>query len=87
MTGGKDIAKELDMDVVPRTATILSFPARLELALDGDSSRHSKSGSAEIIIFPGVRIEHWDADAEERRNVWQQSPASPVVRDVLDLLD
>lgn len=50
-------------------ALILDFNAHASKACQS-SSRGSISGSAEIVIFPGVRYERWDdmtASAKKRR--------------------
>ena len=86
MTTGKDGAKKIGLNVATQTATILSFPDRYELAISSPSRTKVDGASAEIIIFPGVRIERWDT-AENEPCIPSQNIASGVSRDRLELLD
>lgn len=87
MTTGKDTAKELGLEPVQRSATILSFPDRLDLALSSTATALPEGGSAEIIIFPGVRIERWDTSAEDKAIDRCSRNSNSVARDLLELLD
>ncbi|MGD9804748.1 MAG: hypothetical protein AB7E81_23210 [Hyphomicrobiaceae bacterium] len=60
-------------------ATILEFRASDERFL---RPRHHKSGSAEIVIFPGIRYERW----REREAVSEVRKSVPI-RDVLKLVE
>jgi len=60
-------------------ATILEFRASDEKLL---RPRHRKSGSAEIVIFPGIRYERW-----RERDVTSDARRSMPIRDVLKLVD
>jgi len=49
---------------------------------EGERSRRRVSGSAEIVIFPGIRYEH-----RPERDTAREQLASVPIRDVLNLVD
>ncbi|MEZ5816287.1 MAG: hypothetical protein R3D44_04315 [Hyphomicrobiaceae bacterium] len=60
-------------------ATILEFRAS---DAGTKRSRHRSGGSAEIVIFPGIRYERW-----LERDGSQDARSAGPVRDVLKLVD
>ena len=72
-------------------ATILEFPLERAAARNKCDHEADAGGCAEIIIFPGVRIERWDeaevcsAQAPQRRR--RRKRASTIRRDRLELPD
>jgi hypothetical protein len=72
-------------------ATILNFrPAVPER--DADAHVAGDTPSAEVIVFPGVRYEHWDDAREDGRTRLQRSAKSKgergnAQRDVLEIAE
>lgn len=87
MTNGGNATTEIDLDDTPQSAVILDFPLEFEAPAAKDAAAAEEAGAtAEIIIFPGIRIERWEETCEEFE---QQTmpPARQVKRDMLELLD
>jgi len=68
------------------TATILEFPGQSGGERKRRSTIHNGQDEAEIIIFPGVRIERWDK-SQDKPLTRLKKRASAVRRDTLNLLD
>jgi hypothetical protein len=65
-------------------AKILQFPASRQTASDGSGQRAAKAcRSAEIVIFPGIRYEHW-SDAVQAD---ETCAARAIERDTLQLAE
>lgn len=66
-------------------ATILPFPDFVSQSIrSGAASR--RRASAEIIIFPGIRVEYWD-DAAAKSKAQKSARKRRKHRDVLELMD
>ncbi len=70
-------------------ATILDFPKTLAATPVEHAAAEAQSGpgQAQIIIFPGVRIERWEDQSDPGGYERRPKRAAAVHRDTLDLLD
>ena len=66
-------------------ATILPFPDFTAHSIRGGGARR-RHDSAEIIIFPGIRVEYWD-DAAAKSKAQKSARKRRRRRDVLELMD
>ena len=66
-------------------ATILEFPDRPATGARGRKMAGQGAASAEIVIFPGVRIERWEEDQVSPHQARQQRASAS--RDTLELRD
>jgi hypothetical protein len=67
-------------------AKILTFPTD---EIRRDVSALASGGSAEVIVFPGVRYERWNelADAQSRLQAASKKRSQDRQRDVLELAE
>ena len=67
-------------------AIILEFPSRPAAVSSKPTNHADECAEAEIIIFPGVRIERWE-DALSSQSQRRPKARAVVNRDTLDLID